>query len=52
MLELRERCETALGENFDIRAFHDHLLGAGAIPLDVLEERMLRWLDSQMTSEG
>ena len=52
MLELRERCETALGENFDIRAFHDHLLGAGAIPLDVLEERMLRWLDSKTTSEG
>ena len=47
MLELRGKAETALGEDFDIRAFHDHLLGAGAIPLDVLEARMNAWIAAQ-----
>ena len=44
MLTLRERAERQLGENFDIRAFHDELLGAGALPLDLLEHRMDAWL--------
>jgi len=51
MLELRREAETALGEAFDIRAFHDHLLGAGAIPLDVLESRMDEWLAARLASE-
>ncbi|NDH40114.1 MAG: DUF885 domain-containing protein, partial [Gammaproteobacteria bacterium] len=51
MLELRREAETALGEAFDIRAFHDHLLGAGAIPLDVLEARMDEWLAARLASE-
>ncbi|MDZ4350585.1 MAG: DUF885 domain-containing protein [Xanthomonadaceae bacterium] len=42
--ELRSEAETTLGDRFDIRAFHDHLLGAGALPLDVLELRMRAWL--------
>ncbi|HLT90523.1 MAG TPA: DUF885 domain-containing protein [Woeseiaceae bacterium] len=45
--ELRARAETRLGERFDIRAFHDHLLGAGALPLDVLERRMDAWIRQQ-----
>ena len=45
---LRQNAERALGDNFDIRAFHDELLGAGALPLDLLEQRMDAWLDSQM----
>jgi len=49
MLELRARAEEDLGETFDIRAFHDHLLGAGAIPLDVLETRMLLWIETQQS---
>jgi uncharacterized protein (DUF885 family) len=48
MLELRKKAEQALGDSFDIRAFHDELLGAGAIPLEVLETRMNRWLTKQM----
>jgi uncharacterized protein (DUF885 family) len=44
ILELRERAERQLGARFDLRAFHDELLGAGALPLDVLEERMDAWL--------
>ncbi len=47
MLELRQEAEAALGDGFDIRAFHDHLLGAGAIPLDALEARMDAWLLQQ-----
>ena len=49
ILELRGEAEQALGDSFDIRAFHDHLLGAGALPLDVLETRMDQWLENQLT---
>ena len=44
MLEFRSKAEAALGNRFDIRAFHDEMLGAGALPLDILEERMDAWL--------
>ena len=44
MLELRAKAEDELEGQFDIRAFHDELLGAGAIPLDALEVRMNRWI--------
>lgn len=47
MLMLRERAERRLGEKFDVRAFHDQLLGAGALPLDLLEQRMDEWLADQ-----
>ena len=47
MLTLRDRAQRQLGEDFDIRAFHDHLLGAGALPLDLLEQRMDAWLAGQ-----
>jgi len=47
ILALRKRAEQQLGENFDIRAFHDELLGAGALPLDLLEQRMDAWLAKQ-----
>ena len=47
ILALRSRAERQLGDDFDIRAFHDHLLGAGALPLDLLEQRMDTWLVSQ-----
>ncbi|GJM19395.1 MAG: hypothetical protein DHS20C14_16080 [Phycisphaeraceae bacterium] len=45
--ELRARAEEALGDSFDVRAFHDALLGAGALPLPVLEARMDRWLANE-----
>jgi prolyl oligopeptidase len=47
ILTLRQRAETELGDKFDIRAFHDELLGAGALPLDLLELRMDAWMASQ-----
>jgi uncharacterized protein (DUF885 family) len=44
ILELRERARRELGAKFDLRAYHDEVLGAGALPLDVLEERIDRWI--------
>ena len=44
---LRAHAEQELGARFDIRAFHDELLGQGALPLDVLEPRMRRWVATQ-----
>jgi len=44
---LRDNARRILGEEFDIRAFHDALLGGGALPLDILERRMDTWLYSQ-----
>jgi uncharacterized protein (DUF885 family) len=44
ILELRVRAEKALGNKFDLRAFHDEALDAGALPLDVLEQRIDAWI--------
>ena len=44
ILELRQRAQTELGTKFDIRAFHDEILNAGALPLDVLESRINVWI--------
>jgi prolyl oligopeptidase len=51
MLELRRLAEDTLGDDFDIRAFHDTLLGGGALPLEVLEIRMQRWLAEQLAND-
>jgi prolyl oligopeptidase len=45
---LRADAETRLGDQFDVRAFHDALLGDGALPLDILQQRMDQWIDSQL----
>jgi len=44
ILELRARAKQELGEQFDIRAFHDEILNGGALPLDVLESRVNDWI--------
>ena len=47
ILELRDRARKALGDKFDIRAFHDQILDSGALPLDVLSARIDAWIASQ-----
>jgi uncharacterized protein (DUF885 family) len=49
--ELRGEAEQALGDQFDIRAFHDTVLASGAVPLDVLETNVREWIESQRPSE-
>ncbi len=45
--ELREQAESALGEDFDIKAFHAQVLETGALPLAILEEKIERWIAAQ-----
>jgi uncharacterized protein (DUF885 family) len=47
VLELREQARSRLGEAFDPRAFHDTVLGGGALPLELLERRVGQWLDGE-----
>jgi len=44
--ELRATAMQQLGDNFDYRGFHDTVLGGGAVPLTILEARVMRWVDS------
>ena len=43
ILELREQAKKELGAKYDIRAFHDEVLDAGLLPLDVLHARATKW---------
>ena len=45
--ELRRKAEAALGDKFDIRGFHDTVLSGGALPLEMLETRVDRWIAEQ-----
>ncbi|MDV7596953.1 DUF885 domain-containing protein [Acinetobacter baumannii] len=47
ILELRELAKQELGDRFDIKAFHDMVLNAGTLPLNLLEERIKHWIAEQ-----
>jgi uncharacterized protein (DUF885 family) len=46
--ELRERARQQLGTKFDLKTFHDEILSGGALPLDVLDARVNRWIKAQL----
>jgi uncharacterized protein (DUF885 family) len=46
ILRLREKAKRELGTKFDIRSFHDEILGGGALPLSVLDARIDKWINS------
>ena len=50
IVELREMAEEALGEQFDIRAFHDTILGFGSVPLDQLEANIQNLIQRTLAS--
>ncbi|HET9368560.1 MAG TPA: DUF885 domain-containing protein [Candidatus Udaeobacter sp.] len=47
ILKLRDEAKTELGEKFDLKAFHDEILNGGAMPLDLLQERVEAWIKNQ-----
>jgi len=46
IIDLRTQAEAELGGKFDIRAFHDTVLGGGAVPLHIMERRVDQWIAS------
>jgi uncharacterized protein (DUF885 family) len=48
--ELREHAKEQLGAKFDLKTFHDEMLSGGALPLDVLDARVNRWIKAQLTA--
>jgi uncharacterized protein (DUF885 family) len=50
--QLRTRAEEALGDRFDIRAFHDTVLTGGAMPLKLLERRVDHWIEEALEAGG
>ena len=50
--ELRERARREIGEGFDVREFHDAVLLSGAVPLDVLEQNVNRWIATKKSGAG
>jgi uncharacterized protein (DUF885 family) len=52
ILRLREKARTTLGDKFSLPAFHDEVIGAGALPMDVLETRMNEWIARTAAQRG
>ncbi|MCA6075151.1 DUF885 domain-containing protein [Fulvivirga sedimenti] len=50
IIELRNRAEVELGDAFDIRAFHDQVLGTGSLPLVLLEQKIDGWIDAKQVN--
>jgi len=52
ILKLREEAKQKLGAKFDLRAFHDEIVGNGPLPLDVLEAQVEQWIAAQAAGQG
>ncbi|HUE82859.1 MAG TPA: DUF885 domain-containing protein [Pyrinomonadaceae bacterium] len=50
--ELRSRAANELGNGFDLREFHEVVLGSGAVPLDVLERNVVDWIATNKKSRA
>ncbi len=50
IMELRDRARTLLGEDFDIRAFHDVILTSGPVPLSIMEENVDSWIAQERSA--
>jgi uncharacterized protein (DUF885 family) len=50
--KLRDEARAQLGPKFDIKAFHDEVINGGAMPLDLLQERLERWMKGQKPRDG
>tara|TARA_B100000609_G_scaffold156661_1_gene127931 strand:+ start:1860 stop:3599 length:1740 start_codon:yes stop_codon:yes gene_type:complete len=48
ILELRAKAELKIGDDFDIKEFHDEVLKRGALPLDILEKYINKWIDAKL----
>jgi uncharacterized protein (DUF885 family) len=46
-LQLRDEARTALGADFDLRSFHNQVLGAGFVPLKTLGELTRAWIERE-----
>jgi uncharacterized protein (DUF885 family) len=51
LLELRAKAQQALGPRFNLSAFHDQVIDSGALPLDILEQRIDSWIAQQKTQK-
>ncbi|GAA4650955.1 hypothetical protein GCM10023116_32380 [Kistimonas scapharcae] len=49
---LREGSQQALGDQFDIRYFHDEVLDSGALPMTILEAKINNWTQEQLNNQG
>ena len=50
--ELRRKAEAELGGKFDIKGFHDTVLGGGALPLTLLERRVDQWIAKEKAKQA
>ena len=50
--ELRGRAKQQLGTKFDLKTFHDEILSGGALPLDMLDARVNRWIKAKLAANN
>jgi hypothetical protein len=51
ILRLRQQAQDELGKQYDVRAFHDEILNGGALPLDLLDQRVTAWIAEQRRAQ-